>query len=69
MKVSRVIEVPDVEVPQQNAVIRGSSSPTGDRQLLRQALSNPRAIRQAFLLREVLGPPVSLLSRTGDRPS
>ncbi len=27
---------------------------------LRQALNSPRALRQAILLREVLGPPVSL---------
>ncbi|MGF1599308.1 MAG: hypothetical protein ACFCVK_20740 [Acidimicrobiales bacterium] len=44
---------------------RGQSS----RQLLRQALSSPAAARQAFLLREVLGSPVSLRTDAGDRPS
>jgi len=44
---------------------RGPSS----RQLLRRALSSPGAARQAFLLREVLGPPVSLRTDADDRPS
>jgi len=47
------------------AVVLSSSDPTtrrrpSNRELLRQALSTQSATRQAFLLREVLGPPVSL---------
>jgi hypothetical protein len=38
-------------------------------QLLRRALASPSAARQGFLLREVLGPPVSLRTETTDRPS
>jgi hypothetical protein len=44
---------------------RGPSS----RQLLRRALSSPGAARQAFLLREVLGPPVALRTDAADRPN
>lgn len=41
-----------------------------NRQLLRRALSSPGAARQAFLLREVLGPPVALRDdNSSDRPS
>lgn len=39
---------------------------TADR--LRRSLSSPGAARQAFLLREVLGPPVSLRTGPHDRP-
>jgi hypothetical protein len=39
------------------------------RELLHRALSSPGAARQAFLLREVLGPPVSLRPGPLDRPS
>ncbi|MEX2626765.1 MAG: hypothetical protein WD225_07755 [Ilumatobacteraceae bacterium] len=40
----------------------------GNRARLRRALSSPRATQQAFLLREVLGPPVSLREGRDDRP-
>lgn len=38
------------------------------RALLRRALASPSAVRQAILLREVLGPPVSLRPDHHDRP-
>lgn len=44
-------------------------SDPSSRELLRRALSSPHAIRQAILLREVLGPPVSMRTDTHDRPS
>jgi hypothetical protein len=40
-----------------------------NRELLRRALSSPEAARQAFLLKEVLGPPVSMRTGTDDRPN
>jgi len=40
-----------------------------NRELLRRALSSPGAARQGFVLREVLGPPVSLRSDAHDRLS
>jgi hypothetical protein len=36
---------------------------------LRRALASPGAARQGFLLREVLGPPVSLRTDRDDHPS
>jgi hypothetical protein len=39
------------------------------RELLRRALSSPGAARQGILVREVLGPPVSLRTDAHDRPS
>lgn len=39
------------------------------RQRLRRALASPGAARHAYLLREVLGPPVSLRTDTHDRSS
>lgn len=69
MRVSRIIEELFVEVQEKDIGVQSAPTPTSDRQLLQQALSNPRAARQAFLLREVLGPPVSLRSDTADRPS
>lgn len=44
--------------------------PTGpsSRDRLREALASPGAARQAFLLREVLGPPVALRTDRDDRP-
>jgi hypothetical protein len=48
---------------------RPTRSEPSNRELLRRALSSPRAIRQAILLREVLGPPVSLRTDIHDRPS
>lgn len=39
------------------------------RRSLKRALATPGAARQAFLLREVLGPPVALRADEGDRPS
>ncbi len=39
------------------------------RELLGQALSSRGAVRKGFLLREVLGPPVSLRGVIDDRPS
>ena len=51
--------------PGEQPARRGPSS----RELLRQGLSTPAAVRQAFLLREVLGPPVSLRTDARDRPT
>jgi hypothetical protein len=45
------------------AVRRGPSS----RDLLLKALSSPAAARQAFVLREVLGPPVALRTNIDER--
>ncbi|TVR27242.1 MAG: hypothetical protein EA389_03605 [Ilumatobacter sp.] len=39
------------------------------RSALRRALASPGAARNAFVLREVLGPPVSLRTDIEDRPS
>ena len=50
--------------PGDRAARRGPSN----RELLRRALESPAAARQAFLLREVLGPPVSLRTAPHDRP-
>ncbi|HEX6238561.1 MAG TPA: hypothetical protein VFZ68_15275 [Acidimicrobiales bacterium] len=41
----------------------------GTRTQLRRALATPGSVRLAFLVREVLGPPVSLRGRVPDRPS
>jgi hypothetical protein len=51
--------------PGDRAPRRGPSS----RQLLRQVLSSPSTARQGVLLREVLGPPVSLRTDAHDRPT
>ena len=49
----------------------GHTEPQGlsSRELLRRTLSSPRSARQGFLLREALGPPVSLRADSHDRPS
>jgi len=51
--------------PDDRPARRGPSS----RELLRRALSSPGAARQGFVLREVLGPPVSLRTDVHDHPS
>jgi hypothetical protein len=58
------IRRPEVRTPAP-AARRGPSSG----QLLRRALASPNAARQGFLLREVLGPPVSLRTEHTDRPT
>ena len=47
---------------------RPARSSPSSRELLRRALLSPGAVRQAILLREVLGPPVSLRYDPHDRP-
>lgn len=55
--------------PPERAMPERPRTGSSDRERLLRILVSPEARRQAYLLREVLGPPVALRGRTADRPS